>query len=176
MIAWIDLETTGLEPDHHEIIEIAIVVTRDDLTPVHKWTSKVAPRHIERATPDAISVSGYDAAEWAGAPALEEVMPTVARLMRYNMPAGHNTKFDLGFIAAAARQCGMDPIPMHYHCIDTVSLAWPLLAAGEVDSLSLHTLCRHFDVARPYPHRAAQDIEATLAIARILMHRMTGKL
>ncbi len=31
MLAWIDLEMTGLEPDRHTIVEIATIVTDDDL-------------------------------------------------------------------------------------------------------------------------------------------------
>lgn len=32
MLAWIDLEMTGLDPDRHVIVEIAALITEDDLT------------------------------------------------------------------------------------------------------------------------------------------------
>ncbi|MEM8902119.1 MAG: oligoribonuclease [Actinomycetota bacterium] len=32
MLAWMDLEMTGLEPDRHVIVEIATIITDDDLT------------------------------------------------------------------------------------------------------------------------------------------------
>ena len=34
MLAWMDLEMTGLDPDRHVIVEIATIVTDDDLTVV----------------------------------------------------------------------------------------------------------------------------------------------
>jgi oligoribonuclease len=34
MLAWMDLEMTGLDPSRHVIVEIATLVTDDDLTVV----------------------------------------------------------------------------------------------------------------------------------------------
>ena len=32
MLVWMDLEMTGLEPERHVIVEIATIITEDDLT------------------------------------------------------------------------------------------------------------------------------------------------
>lgn len=43
LIAWIDTETTGLDPDHDFLLEIAVVVTRNDLTEVGSFDIVIAP-------------------------------------------------------------------------------------------------------------------------------------
>lgn len=43
MLAWLDLETTGLEPGLGSILEIALVITTGDLVPLASFTSLVKP-------------------------------------------------------------------------------------------------------------------------------------
>jgi len=41
MLVWIDLETTGLNPGHHVILEVACVITDDELESLHEFTKLV---------------------------------------------------------------------------------------------------------------------------------------
>ncbi|HWD55945.1 MAG TPA: oligoribonuclease [Acidimicrobiales bacterium] len=50
MLAWIDLEMTGLDPARHTIVEIASLVTDDDLT-----IRAVGPDLVVHASPDELS-------------------------------------------------------------------------------------------------------------------------
>ncbi len=50
MLAWMDLEMTGLEPDRHVIVEIATIITDDDLEIVAE-----GPDLIVHATEDELS-------------------------------------------------------------------------------------------------------------------------
>lgn len=43
LIAWIDTETTGLDPDSGYLLEIAVVVTRNDLSEVGDFDIVIAP-------------------------------------------------------------------------------------------------------------------------------------
>lgn len=43
MLAWIDIETTGLDESHHHILEVACVITRDSLEIAAEYTSLVIP-------------------------------------------------------------------------------------------------------------------------------------
>lgn len=47
MLAWIDLEMTGLDPARHTIVEIATIVTDDDLTIIEE-----GPDLVVHASPD----------------------------------------------------------------------------------------------------------------------------
>src|SRR5271165_5513781 len=53
MLAWIDLEMTGLDPARHTIVEIACLITDDDLTIVAE-----GPDLVVHATPE--DVAGMD--------------------------------------------------------------------------------------------------------------------
>ena len=50
MLAWIDLEMTGLDPARHAIVEIASLVTDDDLTLIEE-----GPDLVVHATPDQLA-------------------------------------------------------------------------------------------------------------------------
>jgi oligoribonuclease len=50
MLAWIDLEMTGLDPARHTIVEIACLVTDDDLAIVAE-----GPDMIVHATPEQLN-------------------------------------------------------------------------------------------------------------------------
>ncbi|MDN5659091.1 exonuclease domain-containing protein, partial [Brevibacterium sandarakinum] len=52
LIVWIDTETTGLNPDHDRLLEIAVVVTRNDLTEVGSFDIVIAPDEGVDATVD----------------------------------------------------------------------------------------------------------------------------
>lgn len=43
LIAWIDTETTGLDPDRDLLLEIAVVVTRNDLSEVGSFDIVISP-------------------------------------------------------------------------------------------------------------------------------------
>jgi oligoribonuclease len=50
MLAWIDLEMTGLDPARHTIVEIATLVTDDDLTIIEE-----GPDLVVHASPEALA-------------------------------------------------------------------------------------------------------------------------
>ena len=50
MLAWIDLEMTGLDPARHTIVEIACLITDDDLTIIEEGPDLVVP-----ATPEQLA-------------------------------------------------------------------------------------------------------------------------
>jgi len=50
----VDIETTGLDPRWHEIIDIGVVLCRqDNFEIIQEWSARVQPLHIERMQPKA---------------------------------------------------------------------------------------------------------------------------
>lgn len=176
-IAFIDLETTGIDVTEHEIIEIgAIVVTRDLGTIVAEYDTLVHPTHPETAargkqgSRQAFEVNGYNVGLWdAYGVDLDTALTGLAAVIEGCTPAGKQVDFDLAFLRSAYVASGR-PWPAHtYRTLDVTGLCWPLQARGLVDSLSLDSLCRHFDIERPAVHRALADARATLEVARRMM-------
>jgi DNA polymerase-3 subunit epsilon len=173
VIAFVDLETTGLDPSRHEILEIGVVrVDGRSLEVLTECDALVAPERIEDAQPAALAVSGFTKAGWTNAVPLREALLAVAPLFEGALIAGHNVGFDWAFLEAAFRRAGLTLPRVDYHRLDTASLAWPLFASGEVPSLSLNGLATLFGLERPRPHRALADARCALEIARRLAERM----
>ena len=164
-LAFIDVETTGLNPERHEIIEIAaLAVHPSSMQVIAHAHTKVKPERLGDADPEALGVAGYDDERWSDAVPLAAALRAVAPVLRGRAVAGHNIEFDWSFLVAAWRRCGLEAPPVDHRRLDTMSLAWPLLARGHVRSLSLDALCRHFDIWRPAPHCAAADVRATVRL------------
>ncbi len=171
-IAWVDLETTGLDPKINEIIEIAVIRTEfaPGLPEVSRYSRKCFPLHPETAHPKAFEVNGYTRERWAeaGAGYLRETLLGAAPLLEACVLAGHNIPFDKGFLEMAWERYGWTP-PWDYHLFDTASNAMPLWISSKINGVMLAEICAHFGVANATPHEAMSDIEATLEIARKMM-------
>lgn len=116
MRAYIDIETTGLNPFEHEIIEIAII------TETEQYYAKIIPRNIEYANPKALEINGYNEQEWASAIPASKVAVRSARILDGCVIVGHNPSFDMGFLRELWDLYNCTPyIDRRY--IDTVVLA-----------------------------------------------------
>ena len=169
-LVFLDLETTGLDPSRHEILEIgAIRVDGESFHETARLELRVLPERIEAADPDALAMNGYSPATWRDALPLKTALSSLSPLLDGCQLAGHNVCFDRSFLEAAWRRTGVTPPKMDHHILDTASLAWPLLGAGIVDSLSLSTVCRRFGISTERSHRALSDAERSLKLARVLL-------
>ena len=169
-LAFIDLETTGLDPERHEILEIGVIrVDARTLTELDATDVRVHPTRLQDADPEALRLNGYSARRWENATNLAEALDWVAPLLVGATLAGHNVGFDRAFLEVAWRATGGPPPDLDHHLLDTASLAWPLLTEGLVDSLSLAAVCRALGVGLCDPHRALSDAERSLEIARRLL-------
>jgi DNA polymerase-3 subunit epsilon len=171
-IVFVDLETTGLDPTRHEILEIAVLcVEPRTLQMLGGVNVRVRPEHLETADPRALQICGYDAEGWADALPLREALASIGALLEDALLAGHNVGFDWSFLAAGFQRVGL-PLPkMDYHRLDTASLAWTLVAEGQIDSMSLGAVCAYIGIDRPTPHRAYADAMCSLEVARFIVRR-----
>lgn len=119
-IIFLDCETTGLNPDKHEIIEIGAV--KEDGT---TFECKVIPLHIKEADPEALKINGYNLKDWGESFLLHHALQLLNEFVGKDMPyfMAYNTSFDLSFLEKAYRDCNL-PWPFHYHKLDLLTLAW----------------------------------------------------
>ena len=171
-LVFVDVETTGLDPDHHELIEVAAVrVHPHTLEPLDHLSLRVVPDRLGDADPRALEVNGYNEADWRDAVSLGNALRRLAPLLEGAVVAGHNVAFDWAFLVRGFARAGVPLPPVDYHRVDTASLAWPLVSGAETTSLSLDAVCAALGLSRPSPHRALADAMAALEVARCLRDR-----
>lgn len=166
-LAFVDVETTGLVPVVHEIIEIGVIRVTAQLEELDWAEVQVKPSHPETADPEALQVNGRGP-PWGGyelAEALEEVRPY---LVGADM-AGHFVEFDRAHLRAGWASAGVAEPQMGKHTLDTVSLAWPLLSRGLIQSRSLRAICTYLGISNDGAHSALVDARRSLEVARRLM-------
>ena len=178
-IVIVDLETTGLVPGQHEIIELGFIycVLRDgQLVKVDSFHSYVRPYHKSRVEDDAMSVNKIPWETLENAPTPTEVRSNLERwwescVSTQAIHAGQNPGFDKAFLIRFLGQETYDKF-FEYWTLDSKSMAWAQQVAGHIpeeESLSLDQLMMHYDVYEK-PHSALGDTWTTMAI----MNKMIG--
>ena len=117
-VVFVDCETTGLDPDRHEIWELALIVDDEE----HVWTVDV---DLSKADPGALRVGRYyerlrERKALASAPF--EVATQVWYLTSNRTLVGINPAFDAAFLTRFLHRHGCVP-KWHYHVIDVKALA-----------------------------------------------------
>ncbi len=165
MLAWIDLEMTGLDPARHAIVEIACLVTDDDLTIVGE-----GPDLVVHASPEQIAAmddvvramhtrSGLLAAMEASTTTLADAGAQTLAFLKEHIPAartvplaGNSIGTDRRFLAAQLPE--IEDF-LHYRSVDVSTIK---------------ELCRRWrpEVYKAAPekkggHRALQDIRESVA-------------
>lgn len=153
----LDVETTGLKPRQHRIIEIALLRVSPGSEPL-TWTSLVDPG---RRIPDYIrKLTRIDDEMVAGAPEFRSIGPTVREIIGDLPIVGHNVQFDISFLNAEFARSGQPRLVNV--AIDTLALADELLPNAR--RLALHDVARELGVPTSTQHRALPDVQATSAV------------
>lgn len=158
-LCFIDIETTGLNPAVHEIIEIALIIEGEE--GLHTFSTKIKPKYIEHADPKALEVNGFSHEEWRHAPYDMEVAEEIASLIDGKTLVGHNVHFDADFVEELLHKCGCKFSPRRRK-IDTITLAHEHLYFWPAHSLS--SLRLFFGISSLGEHRALKDCKDMRAI------------
>lgn len=176
-LAFIDIETTGLDVHRHEIIEIGLVVARQipqegrgpRIEVVDEVEVKVRPERIEDAQPKALEINGYTPEAWKDALSLTEALKVIASKTKKAIIVGHNFAFDWAFLNEGFLKTGVRH-EMHYHRLDTLPMAFAkLYHEPAVQAFSLSSLATYFGVVNEDPHTALADVRTTVAIYEKLL-------
>lgn len=175
-LAFVDIETTGFDPDTHEIIEIGLVLVKqigdngDKFEIIEEIELKVKPERIEDADPQALKVNGYDPSQWVFAHSLKEAMTVFGEKTKDAIFVAHNVSFDLGFIDHAFKKTGVEN-QMFYPKLDTISMAYAKLHKNpQVEKFRLQKLCEYFGIKNERAHTALADARATFEVYEKLMN------
>src|SRR3954468_589069 len=149
----LDTETTGLDPEHHEVIEVAAIAFDADGNILGEYNTLVRPRHqvpylVERLT-------GIAAGEVESAPLFSSIAQELAEFIGDSPIIGQSVEFDLKFLA----QGGVWPSGPVYDTFDLAQLLLPGLP-----SYALREIADVLQIDFPVRHRALADSEASRAV------------
>jgi oligoribonuclease (3'-5' exoribonuclease) len=179
VFAFMDCEFGGLDPELHDLTEVAVILTDYRLAELTSAEWKVAARP-ERITPEAAEISGWTAEGWAQALPIRQVLSELSELMpagKVVVPAGQNVRMDVQFVERAYKSCAM-PYPFDYHVIDLATLfyAWSLVAGETVAALSLRQAGITAGLIEgSVPPRAMADTRLTLEAFRHYVGRLATR-
>lgn len=177
-LAFIDTETTGTDPNFHEIIELAVIIVKQTERPgkgpkieiVEECEWKIKPQHLERAEEAALRVNGYNEVDWMFAVDRKNAMEEFAKKTQSCSFVSHNLVFDYAFVMKAFEETGVDS-RMHYAKLDTISIAFArLYDAPLADKFSLRALCELLKVENTKAHTALADTKALVEVYKKLMN------
>lgn len=169
-LVFVDLETTGLNPDVHEITEIGCLVVSGKTFEIELvYEEKVKPVNIEKASREALEIYHYSEKKWKGAKPLKKVLEKIASIAPGGLITGWNVSFDWWFLDKAFRKFKMEP-DFDHHRIDVMSIAYAkLYSKKKVERLGLRKIAPYFGISLPETHGAMVDIRTTYEIFKKLM-------
>ena len=169
----VDLETTGGRMNATDgkvadaITEIGAVKVRGGVV-LGEFATLVDPQRS--IPPQIVQLTGITTAMVCDAPTIAAVLPMFLEFARGAVLVAHNARFDMGFLRAAADQCGIRWSRPQVLC--TVQLARRVLSREEAPSVRLAALARLFAVASEPTHRALDDARATVEVLHALIERI----
>lgn len=133
LLAFVDVETTGLIPGYHEMIDVGIVMTDLDGAELGELFIRILPDHPERTDAGARAVNAFDEQRWRELEALS-AETAVERLAVFNneiagernvLMVAFNAHFDTAFLDHLFRSQGRSWRELyHYFVLDLPSMAW----------------------------------------------------
>jgi DNA polymerase-3 subunit epsilon len=159
----IDLETTGLDPAHDEIISFATLnVIGGRLRLADARYELVRPRHMPDG--ETIRIHGLRSSDLAHAPTLSEALDGLLEALTGKVFVAHFAAIEKGFLAAALNDNG---VRLRNPLIDTASLAAELFrrrGQARPDDLRLSSLARALSLPVHRPHHADGDALTTAQV------------
>ena len=152
-----DLETTGVDPQRCELIEVAAIRFEDGRESAH-FSSLLKPQGP--IPPEATQVHGITDAMVAAAPSPAQLLPEfLAFLGERDLVAHNGASFDFPLLRRVAREQGL--VPPRNALFDSLALARRLFP-GERNALG--ALMARFGVKAAARHRALEDCRALAAV------------
>ncbi len=148
-IVCFDIETSGLKVTQEAITEIGAVLLRNGEI-VDTFQTFVDPER--RLTPEIVGLTGITDAMLRGAPKLKDALKAFLDFAGGRILAAHNAEFDISFIRAGCKKCG---IPFDPTYLDSLIFAQNLLPG--LKNYKLDVVAEHLKLPVFNHHRASDD-------------------
>ena len=146
----LDIETTGLDPQFDEIIELAAVKIENGAETA-RFQTLVKPK--EDIDGFITALTGITNDMVRDAPAIEAALPAFLAFVGESAVVGHNVNFDVNFLYDTAERLGLPPFSNDI--ADTMRISRRLYP--DLKNHKLSTLISHLGVGQSVEHRALSD-------------------
>lgn len=154
-----DLETTGLNAERHEIIEVAAIRYEKGTKTHVAFQALVKPR---KSIPQKITnLTGItqEMVDRDGQP-INQVMQEFAAFVGSLRLVSFNAEFDMAFLEVAAEECGLSPFKNPVSCaLKMARRAWPRRKSFRLDDLAADG-----QINDGVAHRALEDSRRALLV------------
>ena len=164
-----DTETTGLNPDRHEIIEVGLLSVLFDRSGewhvLKQYESKVKPENLHTANAKALEINGYSEEAWKDAKPFSAVVEEIRSFVEgSDVCLGQNLIFDMRFVDEMCKRANIE-CPDFPSYIDTKSIADRLVEANWLKRSRMDYLVEHYGVnVAGRAHTALVDCWRTLRV------------
>ncbi len=159
----VDVETTGLSPRSHQVIELGAVkiLGGEVIESFHRIV-----RPTRGVSEESLTITGITKEELAQGIEEPHLWQNFFQFSDQCVIVAHNARFDVGFFRQAWRR--LNPgTPFDPLVLDTLSLARAIVTGSK--GFGLASLTQYYKIPLPQHHRALADAEATGLLAIRLM-------
>lgn len=160
----LDVETTGLDRQRDQIVEIGILSVRGG-NPVDEYEKLVNPGcHIPD---DASAVNGITDADVSGCPSMLDISPDVWERIDKKIMVGYNASFDAAFVSRAMALKGYNGVIQYVDAMALVKRAYKGLS-----SYRLEAVAKHLGFQGKQSHRALDDAKLTYFVLNMSIKKI----
>ncbi len=184
VIAFVDVETTGLSPGYHEIIDVGVIIAEPDGAIIDSFHRRIMPAHPERTQPEAAECNGFSVKRWEETGAVSPSRAVEEMIDFYRKTAGdknvmmsaYRSSFDAAFLHHLFCEVDKHTDMIHDYVLDLPSLAWGvglqhLHSQDLTRELELADEPQHFNDDNPWEHTGLTGADKNLRIyKKLLIH------
>lgn len=181
-VLYVDVETTGLDQNKNEIVQLAGIIEIDGEVK-EKFDIFMKPNNFENIEQEALDVQHKTMDQVLSYPERSKGFVDFLEILDRHinkfdksdkfLAAGQNVYFDFGFVRQMFWNNGSQFFKSYFHDekIDSIKMYKDLMTEGKVDKLAhlnLDKICSSLGVELTNAHDGASDIQATYEIIKIM--------
>lgn len=156
--AFLDLETTGLDPEKDQILEVGIILTDHKLVETGRYSWLILVKDIPEKISELTGIT-CEMCQCEGLP-LNDVIQKLFKLMENRTVVIHNASFDLAFLSKASEKCDIEM--GNFRTVDSIVLA--KRKYRRLRHYRLEDICERLGIPVTKRHRALLDAELVLKV------------
>ncbi|MEZ4180507.1 MAG: 3'-5' exonuclease [Candidatus Doudnabacteria bacterium] len=177
----VDIEATGLDLNHHEIIQLAAIeLDKNTLAEVKRFNTFVKPTNWDNRDPEAMEVNQITWEQLQDSPDLKTALTNFSQEFSQEVtPTNYGGNLDFNLLKVSYERLGLD-YPFDYHVFNLWPLCYTYMASqnlltneAKFTGFSLDDTIAHFGINSPQNrHDALTDCELEAEVMRNIFSQL----